>query len=183
MNIVTAMDAFCDYLRGKLDADKHGLQFKSTTTPTDYETKVPDVFGFTMPQTKLVDRYPASCPCVCVTLNGRNENKYTLCANLCVSSSSLSDGEMANPVDFNRYEFDDSTGYDTQNDENLLVESIHFTDKIYEYIVTYQAAVSDVVVEYETPDLPNHPYAVSRVTFAITVNQDNIGRNAFNELY
>lgn len=186
MNIVQAITELKNYLNNKLIADKYWLQYKSTAVPDEFETAVPAIYAFTCPSSELVNSYPAKCPAIVVTLDGRNNYLYDVTLNLCVSNSSLSDKEVAYPVEnnINVYELGTDGAYNTSGDDDLIVESILFTDQIYNYIANYTAVdISNLSVEYADCDLPDYPYAVSSVSFKMSINIANIGARVLDDLY
>lgn len=185
MTIVNTIQLIAAYLKAKLTEDKNTLQYKSTTVPSDFEVAIPDIYCFTMPSSTIIDSYPARCPAICITLDGRDNYNYTVSLHLCISSASKSSKEVAIPTDIpNIYEMGTSEEYDTNADDDLLIESILFTDQIYNYILQFTTfAVSDLSVEYPSVDLPDYPYAVSRVTFNVVVNQANIGGRPYDDFY
>lgn len=185
MTIVNTIQLIAAYLKAKLTEDKNTLQYKSTTVPSDFEVAIPDIYCFTMPSSTVIDSYPARCPAICITLDGRDNYNYTVSLHLCISSASKSSKEVAIPTAMpNTYEMGTSEEYDTNADDDLLIESILFTDQIYNYILQFTTfAVSDLSVEYPSVDLPDYPYAVSRVTFSVVVNQANIGGRPYDDFY
>lgn len=185
MTIVKAIQNLVSYLQMKLTEDKYGLQYKSTTEPDEFEVSIPDIYMFTVPSSALIDSYPAKCPCICITLDGRDDYNYNVSLHLCISNVSTSDKEMANPTKVpNVYELGTGEEYSTIADEDLLVEGILFTDQIYNYMMNYSAAdISELSVEYPEVDLPDFPYAVSTVSFKMAVNVPNIGARLYDEYY
>lgn len=185
MTIVQAIKSLAEYLQAKLLADKDTLQYKSTTVPSEYETTVPSIYCFTMPSSAIVDSYPAKCPSICITLDGRDDYSYNITTHLCISSASRSDKEMANPTETpNLYEMGEGDEYTTESDDDLIIESILFTDQIYNYIMNYMGAdITEVAVEYPDVSLPDFPYAISNVSFKMTVDRDHINNNPYNDMY
>lgn len=185
MTIVQAVEALAKYLHEKLTLDQYSLQYKSTTEPDEFETHIPDIYCFTMPSSAIIDSYPARCPSICLTLDGRDDYNYTITAHLCISSASRCDKEMANPTQVpNVYEMGEGDEYTTESDDDLIVESILFTDQIYNYIMNYTAAdMAEVTVEYPDVSLPDFPYAISSVSFKMIINPAFIGQNPYNDLY
>ena len=93
---------------------------------------------------------------------------------------------MATPVDgqTNLYAVGEGENYNTDSDTDLLIEGILFTDQISNYIYNWtEMDVSEVSIEYPSVDLPDFPYAVSSVSFKLSVNLSHIGENPFNHLY
>lgn len=185
MTIVQAIKSIAEYLQTRLAADKDTLQYKSTTNPEEFETAVPSIYCFTMPSSALVDAYPAKCPSICITIDGRDDYTYAITAHLCISSASRSEKEMARPAEMpNQFELGEGTGYTTESDDDLIIESILFTDQIYNYIMNYTSVgINGVSVEYPDVSLPDFPYAISTVSFKVTVNAAHIGQNPYNDLY
>ena len=186
MNIIKAVRSLAEYLQTKLNEDKYYLQYKSTTDPSEFGASVPSIYCFTMPSSAIIDTYPAKCPCICITLDGRDESTYSITLHLCISSSSLSEKEMATPVEGsqNLYEVGKGENYNTESDDDLLIEGILFTDQVYNYISNFASLdVSEITIEYPSVDLPDFPYAISSVSFKMAVNQSKIGQNPFNEYY
>lgn len=186
MNIIQAVRSLAGYLQAKLEEDKFYLQYKSTTDPSEFEASIPSIYCFTMPSSTIIDTYPAKCPCICITLDGRDESTYSITLHLCISSPSLSEKEMATPVEGpqNLYNVGEGENYSTESDDDLLIEGILFTDQIYNYMSNFTALdVSELTVEYPSVDLPDFPYAISSVSFKMAVNQSKIGENPFNEYY
>lgn len=184
LNIVQGIQKVAKYLQDKFVKDKCYLQYKSSIDPDTYDVYTPDIYCFTIPSTDLKDAYPARCPCICLTLDGRNDSIYDVTAHLCISNVSLSDSEIAHPLGNGVFEISAKEGYDTNGDTDLLIESILFTDQVYNYISNYKdLAVSDITVEYPQVDLPDYPYAVSTVSFKLNINISEIGQNAFQEYY
>lgn len=186
MNIVQAVNLIAGYLRTKLTEDKYYLQYKSTIEPSDFEASVPDIYCFTMPSSAIVDEYPAKCPVICVTLDGRDDYNYTITLHLCISSTSISDKEMATPVENseNLYNVGEGENYNTESDTDLLIESILFTDQIYTYMANFTTlGISEMSVSYPDVSLPDFPYAISNVSFKMSINQSKINENPYNDLY
>lgn len=186
MTIVQTIQELAQYLKQQLASDRDYLQYKSTANPDEYETSVPAIYCFTVPSSAIVDTYPAKCPSICITLNGRDDYKYSVTINLCISSVSRSSKEIASPTSIsNIYTFnaEDNT-YSTESDDDLIIESILFTDQIYNYIMNYVAVeISELIVEYPDVSLPDFPYAISAVSFKLAANQDHIGQNPFSDYY
>lgn len=186
MNIIQAVRSLAEYLKNKLEEGKYYLQYKSTTDPSEFEASVPSIYCFTMPSSAIIDTYPAKCPCICITLDGRGESTYSITLHLCISSSSLSEKEMATPVEGSRNLYDVGKGenYNTESDDDLLIEGILFTDQVYNYISNWTSFdISEVTIEYPSVDLPDFPYAISSVSFKMGVNRDNIGCRLLDEYY
>lgn len=186
MNIVKAFEILASYLREHLANDKYFIQYKSTIDPEEFEASVPDIFCFTCPSSAIVDSYPAKCPCIVLTLDGRDDTSYDITANLCISSASRSEQEMARPVEGNQnlYNVGEGEGYSTESDDDLIIESILFTDQIANYISNFTLfGLDEISVEYPSVDLPDFPYAISTVSFKLSINQSHIAQNPFNEYY
>lgn len=186
MNIYTAINNLARYLRNKLHDDEYWLQYKASTAPDDFATAIPDVFTFTMPSSALVDGYPARCPCICITLDGRDNFTYDVTLHLCISNASLSEKEMARPDTKipGRYNVGDGDGYSTEGDSDLIAESILFTDQINQYLENYTAAdIRSITVEYVDADLADYPYAISTIYFKMNVNISKIGERPFDNFY
>lgn len=184
LNIVQGITRIANYMRDKFVEDKCYLQYKSSVNPDEYDVYTPDIYCFTIPSTDLKDTYPARCPCICLTLDGRTDQEYDVTAHLCISNVSLSDSEMAHPLGNGVFEITSKEGYDTNGDGDLLIESILFTDQVYNYISNYKdLEISDIQVEYPSVDLPDYPYAVSSVSFKLNINISEIGSNGFYEYY
>ena len=186
MNIIQAVNSLAEYLQTKLTEDKYYLQYKSTTDPTEFEAAVPSIYCFTMPSSAIIDTYPAKCPCICITLDGRDESSYSITLHLCISSASISEQEMAVPVkgSQNLYNVGEGENYNTESDSDLLIEGILFTDQISRYISNFTLfALDEISVEYPSVDLPDFPYAVSSVSFKMSVNLSRAGENPYNTLY
>jgi hypothetical protein len=186
MNIVKAFEILASYLRKHLANDKYFIQYKSTIDPEEFEASVPDIFCFTCPSSAIVDSYPAKCPCIVLTLDGRDDTSYDITANLCISSASRSEQEMARPVEGNQnlYNVGEGEGYSTESDEDLIIESILFTDQICNYIYNFTTLdVSEISVTYPDVSLPDFPYCISSVSFKLSVNLEHRGQNPFNDLY
>lgn len=140
MTIVKAIQDLAVYLSKKFTEDKNTLQYKSTIEPSEFDTAVPTIYCFTVPSSALVDTYPAKCPCICITLDGRDDYHYSITLHLCISSASIADKEIAVPcLDENgrqipnQYEFLEGRDYTTEADDDLLIESILFTDQVARY--------------------------------------------------
>lgn len=186
MNIIQAVNSLAEYLQTKLTEDKYYLQYKSTTDPAEFEASIPSIYCFTMPSSAIIDSYPARCPCICITLDGRDDTSYNITLHLCVSSASISDQEMAVPIEghTNLYTVGEGENYTTESDSDLLIEGILFTDQISRYISNFTLfALDEISVEYPSVDLPDFPYAVSSVSFKMSVNLSRIGENAYDSLY
>lgn len=185
MTIVQAIQSLAKYLQERLIADRYYLQYKSTTVPNEFETSVPDIYCFTMPSSAIIDTYPAKCPSICITLDGRDDYNYNITVNMCISSASRSDKEMATQTQTpNIYELGEGEDYTTESDDDLIIESILFTDQIYNYIMNYTATdISEMSVEYPDVSLPDFPYAISSVSFKMAINQSHIGQNPYDEYY
>lgn len=191
MTIVKAIQDLAVYLSKKFTEDKNTLQYKSTTEPYDYGVSIPAIYCFTVPSSALVDTYPAKCPCICITLDGRDDYNYNITLHLCISSASRSDKETTVPcLDDegkpipNHYEFLEGHDYTTESDDDLLIESILFTDQVARYMANYTAIDhNETFVQYPQVDLPDFPYAVSEISFRLSVNIDKIGQNPFEQYY
>ena len=186
MNIIQAINSLAEYLRTKLTEDKYYLQYKSTTDPAEFEAAVPSIYCFTMPSSAIIDSYPAKCPCICITLDGRDEYSYSITLHLCISSASISEQEMATPVEGaqNLYNVGEGENYTTESDSDLLIEGILFTDQISNYMYNWTAMdISEISIEYPSVDLPDFPYAISSVSFKMSINRDLVGQNPYTDLY
>lgn len=185
MTISKAIKQVAEYLESKFIEDRYVLQYKSTTDPEEFEVGSPDIFCFTMPSSAIIDNYPARCPSICITLDGRSDYTYDVTAHICLSSSSQSEKEIANPTEQKGvYEVGEGEGYTTESDNDLIVESILFTDQVYNYIMNYtDLNVSEVTIEYPDVSLPDFPYAISSVSFKLDLNITHNGQNPFNHLY
>lgn len=192
MIITQAVKSIATYLRLCLERDAQTLRYKSTIEPENFETIIPEIYCFTMPSSKIIESYPAKCPCICITLDGRNDHTYDITLHLCISNASRNEQEMATQVIDeetqapipNRYELGEGDKYDTEADEDLLIESVLFTDQIADYIYNYvKMDLTDIVVQYIDPSLPDYPYAVSTVAFKLNVNMTHNGQNPYNALY
>lgn len=186
MNIIQAVKEIASYLSGCLLRDKYYLQYKSTTNPEEFEASTPSIYCFTCPSSAIVDSYPARCPCIVLTLDGRDDTTYDITANLCVSSSSVSEQEKARPVEGtpNLYNVGEGEGYDTQSDDDLILESILFTDQICNYLHCFTGlGISDISVQYPDVSLPDFPYSVSSVSFKLSVNLEHRGQNPYSSYY
>lgn len=187
MTIVKSVQVLAEYLLNKFKVDQETLQYKTTTNPDEFDsTGLPYIYCFTMPSSDLVDSYPQKCPCICITLDGRNDYEYDISFHLCISNSSLSDKEIATPVEntINTYELGDGDNYNTNADEDLLVESILFTDQVYNYLQNFTTIpLSDFTVEYPSVDLPEFPYAVSSVSCKLSINKEHIAQNPYDTFY
>ena len=186
MTIVQAIKSLAEYLQGRLAEDKYYLQYKSTTNPEEFEAAVPSIYCFTMPSSAIIDTYPAKCPCICITLDGRDDTSYSITLHLCISSASVSDQEMATLVEgqTNLYNVGEGENYNTDSDTDLLIEGILFTDQIFNYVSNFTLlALDEISVEYPSVDLPDFPYAVSSVSFKMSVNLSRVGQDPYNSLY
>ena len=186
MTIVQAIKSLAEYLQSRLSEDKYYLQYKSTTNPDEFEAAVPSIYCFTMPSSAIIDSYPAKCPCICITLDGRDDTSYNITLHLCISSASISDQEMAVPIEghTNLYNVGEGENYTTESDSDLLIEGVLFTDQISRYISNFTLfALDEISVEYPSVDLPDFPYAVSSVSFKMSVNLSRVGENAYDSLY
>ena len=184
MNIIQAVKEIASYLSQCFEKDKYYLQYKSTTDPDEFETRKPEIYIFTCPSSAMVESYPARCPCVVLTLDGRDDSAYDITANLCVSSASLSEQEKARQNNDNTYTVGEDEGYSTESDDDLIIDSILFTDQVCNYIYNFtQLNISDISVSYPDVSLPAFPYAVSSVSFKMSVNLEHRGQNPFNDLY
>lgn len=186
MTIVQAIKSLAEYLQSRLSEDKHYLQYKSTTNPDEFEASIPSIYCFTMPSSAIIDSYPAKCPCICITLDGRDDTSYNITLHLCISSASISDQEMAVPVEghTNLYNVGEGENYTTESDSDLLIEGILFTDQISRYMYNYTSMdISEISIEYPSVDLPDFPYAVSSVSFKMSVNLSRVGENPYDSLY
>ena len=186
MNIIQAVREIANYLSNCFDKDKFYLQYKSTTEPEEFEIKKPEIYIFTCPSSAMIEGYPARCPCIVLTLDGRDDAEYSVTANLCVSSSSLSEQEKARPKKDNPsvYEVGEGEGFTTESDDDLIIESILFTDQVCNYIYNFtQLDINNISVEYPDVSLPDFPYAVSSVSFKVSVNLERRDQNPYNDLY
>ena len=184
MNIIQAVKEIANYLSNCFEKDKFYVQYKSTTNPEEFETKTPDIYIFTCPSSAMVDSYPSRCPCIVLTLDGRDDSTYDITANLCIASTSISEQEKARPNNDNTYTVGEGEGYETDADEDLIIESILFTDQICNYIYNFtQLDIGNINVEYPDVSLPDFPYAVSSVSFKVSVNLEHRGQDAFSDYY
>lgn len=189
MTIVKAIQNLAKYLSEKFTEDNDTLQYKSTTKPYDYKTAIPSIYCFTVPSSALVDTYPAKCPCVCITLDGRDDYHYDITLHLCIGSPSKCEKEITTPIEVEGikmpiYELGEGDDYTTEADDDLLIESILFTDQVARYMANYTAIDhSETRVMYPEVDLPDFPYAVSEISFRMSVNIDHIGSRPFDEYY
>ena len=184
MNIIQAVKEIASYLSNCFEKDKFYVQYKSTTNPEEFETKTPDIYIFTCPSSAMVDSYPSRCPCIVLTLDGRDDSTYDITANLCISSASLSEQEKARPNLDNTYTVGEGEGYETEADDDLIIESILFTDQVCNYIYNFtQLDINSINVEYSDVSLPDFPYAISAVSFKVSVNLEHRGQNPYNDLY
>ena len=152
MNIIQAVKEIASYLSQCFEKDKFYLNYKSTTDPEEFETRKPEIFIFTCPSSAMIEGYPARCPCVVLTLDGRDDSEYSLTANLCISSSSLSEQEKARPNVDKTFTLGEGDGYNTESDEDLIIESILFTDQVCDYIYNFtQLDINNISVEYPSP--------------------------------
>lgn len=186
MNIVQAVKEIATYLNNCFINDKYYLQYKSSSDPEEFEARAPALYLFTCPSSAMQEEYPSRCPCVVITLDGRDDSTYDLTANLCVSSTSISEQEKARPVENtpNLYDVGEGEGYDTQADDDLIIESILFTDQVTNYLYNFTLLnISEISVTYPDVSLPDFPYAVSSVSFKLSVNLEHRGQNPYNDLY
>ena len=215
MNIIQAVKEIANYLSNCFEKDKFYIQYKSTTNPEEFETKTPDIFIFTCPSSALSGNYPARCPSVVLTLDGRDDSTYDITVSLCVSSSSLSKKEIAIKNDDRSFtvgeydgdlcgiEADDKivtgslsvgeveqgktksdSNYDTRADTDLIIESILFTEQVCNYIYNFtELNISNINVDYTDVSLPDSPYAISGVSFKVSVNLEHRDQNPYNNLY
>lgn len=73
---------------------------------------------------------------------------------------------------------------DTEADVDLVIESILFTDQICNYIYNFtELNISNIAVEYPDVNLPDSPYAISAVSFKVSVNLEHRDQNPYNDLY
>lgn len=184
MNIIQAVKEIASYLSNCFEKDKYYLQYKSTTDPEEFETKTPDIYIFTCPSSALHEGLPTRCPSIVLTLDGRDDSTYDITANICISSASISEQEKATPNNDNSFTVGEGEGYSTESDEDLILESILFTDQICNYIYNFtQLDISNINVEYPDVSLPDFPYAISSVSFKVSVNNEHRGQNPYNDLY
>ena len=184
MNIIQAVKEIANYLSNCFEKDKFYLNYKSTTDPEEFEVKKPEIFIFTCPSSSMIDGYPARCPCIVLTLDGRDDSTCEITANLCVSSSSLSEQEKARLNLDNTFTVGEGEGYTTESDEDLIIESILFTDQITNYLYNFtQLDINNINVEYPDVSLPDFPYAVSCVSFKVSVNLEHRGQDPFSQYY
>lgn len=185
MDIIRAVKKLAEYLNTRFSEDKFYLQYKSTLQPNEFEVCTPTIYTFTAPSSELVDGYyPAKCPCVVLTLDAREDYNYTLTANLCISNVSTSEREMAHKLADNLYKIGEGENYTTEADLDLVMLSIMFTDQVYNYMKQYKELnVSNVLVNYPEVSLPDFPYAISSVTFQISINISEVGQIAFHDYY
>lgn len=184
MNIIQAVKEIANYLSNCFEKDKFYLNYKSTTDPEEFETRKPDIYIFTCPSSAMIDGYPARCPCIVLTLGGRDDSTYDITANLCVSSASMSEQEKARPNNDSTFTVGEGEGYSTESDDDLIIESILFTDQVCNYIYNFtDLDINNISVEYPDVSLPDHPYAISSVSFKVTVNLEHRGQNPYNDLY
>lgn len=184
MNIIQAVKEIANYLSNCFEKDKFYLQYKSTTNPEEFEVKKPDIYIFTCQSSALIDGYPARCPCIVLTLDGRDDSTYDITINLCISSASVSEQEKARQNNDNSFNVGDGEGYSTESDDDLIIESILFTDQVTNYIYNFtQLDISNINVEYPDVNLPDFPYAISSVSFKVAVNLEHRGQDPYNDLY
>ena len=210
MTIIQAVKEIANYLSNCFEKDKFYIQYKSTTNPEEFETKTPEIYIFTCPSSELIEGYPARCPSIVLTLDGRDDSTYDITVNLCISSASLSKQEIAiknNDGSFTVGEYDgpltvgedngsstvgeveernkeSDVNCDTRADRDLVIESILFTDQICNYIYNFtELNISNIAVDYTDVSLPDSPYAISSVSFKVSVNLEHRGQNPYNDLY
>lgn len=184
MVITQIIEKLAQYLQGNLEADKHTLQYKSTVEMSEFETSIPQIYKYTMPSSTLIDGYPARCPAIVITLDGRDDAIYDVTLHLCVSNVSVNDKEKAYKVGENCYEMGESDVYNTSGDYDLIVESILFTDQIYNYMSNCKELdVSDINIIYTDADLTEYPYATSSVSFKVGCNKSHVGQDPYHEYY
>ena len=184
MNIIQAVKEIASYLSKCFEKDKFYIQYKSSTNPEEFETKTPDIYIFTCPSSAMVDSYPSKCPCVVLTLDGRDDSTYDITANLCVSSASLSEQEKARPNVDGSFTVGDGEGYETDADNDLILESVLFTEQICNYIYNFkQLDIGSINIEYPDVSVPDFPYAISSVSFKVSVNLEHRDQNPYNNLY
>lgn len=184
MNIIQAVKEIASYLSQCFEKDKFYLQYKSTTDPEEFEVRKPEIYIFACPSSAMVESYPARCPCIVLTLDGRDDASYDITANLCVASPSLSEQEKARPNVDRTYTVGEGEGYSTESDDDLIIDSILFTDQVCNYIYNFtQLNISDITVSYPDVSLPDFPYSISSVSFKMSVNLEHRNQNPFNELY
>lgn len=184
MNIIQAVKEIANYLSNCFEKDKFYLQYKSTTNPEEFEVKKPDIYIFTCQSSALIDGYPARCPCIVLTLDGRDDSTYDITINLCISSASVSEQEKARQNNDNSFNVGEGEGYSTESDDDLIIESILFTDQVTNYIYNFtQLDISNINVEYPDVSLPDFPYAVSSVSFKVSVDLEHRNQNPYNDLY
>lgn len=184
MNIIQAVKEIASYLSQCFEKDKFYLNYKSTTDPEEFETRKPEIYIFTCPSSAMVESYPARCPCIVLTLDGRDDSTYDLTANLCVSSASLSEQEKARPNNDNTFTVGEGEGYSTESDDDLIIDSILLTDQVCNYIYNFTTlGISDISVNYPDVSLPDFPYSISSVSFKVSVNLEHRNQNPFNDLY
>ena len=184
MNIIQAVKEIASYLSNCFEKDKFYIQYKSSTNPEKFETKTPDIYIFMCPSSAMVDSYPSKCPCVVLTLDGRDDSTYDITANLCVSSASLSEQEKARPNVDGSFTVGDGEGYETDADNDLILESILLTDQICNYLYNFkQLDIGSINIEYPDVSVPDFPYAISSVSFKVSVNLEHRDQNPYNNLY
>lgn len=179
MTAIQSLKKLIKYLQDKLTEDKYFINYKSTTDPNEFERAIPTIYMLTMPSSDIIDGYPARCPAIVLTLEGRDEESYTVAAHLCVSCASISEQEIARPDDKlpNIYNVGEGEGYNTVSDEDLLTMGILFTDQISNYLYnSLELSISDISVEYPTADLEDFPYAISTITFKLITNKAKINQ-------
>lgn len=187
MTIVESVELLAQYMREKFEELKYSIQYKSAQSPREFEASAVKVYAFTMPSSDIVDGYPNKCPCVVLTVDGRNDDGYTVTAHICINSPSISEREVAHPTKIPNL-YDVGTGasdnYDTAADVDLLIESLIITEQTYNIIARNTGKIlSSISMETPSPDLPDFPYAVSSVQFVINPNPEKIGENGFVEFY
>ena len=184
MNIIQAVKEIASYLSQCFEKDKFYLNYKSTTVPEEFEVKKPEIYIFTCPSSAMIESYPARCPCIVLTLDGRDDSTQEITANLCVSSASLSEQEKARPNQDNTFTVGEGEGYSTESDDDLIIDSILFTDQVCNYIYNFTTlGISDISVNYPDVSLPDFPYAVSSVAFKMSINLEHRGQNPFGDYY
>ena len=184
MNIIQAVKEIANYLSNCFEKDKFYLNYKSTTEPNEFETRKPEIYIFTCPSSAMVDCYPSRCPCIVLTLDGRDDSTYDISVNLCVSSASVSEQEKARPNMDNSYTVGEGNGYSTESDDDLILDSILFTDQVCNYIYNFtELDINNISVEYPDVSLPDFPYAISSVSFKVSVNLEHRGQDPFNDFY
>ena len=184
MNIIQAVKEIASYLSNCFEKDKFYIKYKSSTNPEEFETKTPDIYIFTCPSSSLIDGLPSRCPSIVLTLDGRDDSTYDITANLCIASTSISEQEKARPNNDNTYTVGDGEGYDTDADNDLIIESVLFTEQICNYIYNFkQLDIGSINIEYPDVSVPDFPYAISSVSFKVSVNLEHRDQNPYNDLY